>query len=312
MSTRLRSRTTRRGVAVAGVALAVALAAACVPPTPPGPTTTTAPGAVRTVSDATFDWTVSPEANNGSFAPGQVNYWSAGRSDSTAATYVPTNGNVTVLKKNAAGTYVPIGSSGAVSWTNRNRDGAGNVVTATNSFFLGQKVRVTNGTGTVNTSTGVSTIQWTGTFSINFYGQYVPFWIINPKLTVNAAGKGTITATLGGFASDIATPDVRTALPTTPNVVLAELPNVYASGAIATGFTNARTAYVGTAVTVPADGTPQTARTASNSAYWGGWPQSFVNFQQATGLGSYWYSSGGAADDEKPQDPVTVGYSLNP
>ena len=95
-------------------------------------------------------------------------------------------------------------------------------------------------------------------------------------------------------------------------MVLAELPNVYASGAIATGFTNARTAYVGTAVTVPADGTPQTARTASNSAYWGGWPQSFVNFQQATGLGSYWYSSGGAADDEKPQDPVTVGYSLNP
>ena len=56
----------------------------------------------------------------------------------------------------------------------------------------------------------------------------------------------------------------------------------------------------------------KTARTASNSAYWGGWPQSFVNFQQATGLGSYWYSSGGAADDEKPQDPVTVGYSLNP
>jgi hypothetical protein len=292
-----------------------ALVAACVPdPGGPGSTTSTstAPGVVRTVSNATFEWTVSKEANNGSFAPGQVNYWSAGQSDSTAATYVASNGNATVLKKNAGGTYVPIGSESAVSWANRNRDGAGNVVTATNAVFLGQKVRFTNGTGTVNTSTGVSTIQWTGTFSINFYGQYVPFWIVNPKLTVDAAGTGTITATLGGFASDISNPDVRTELPATPNVVVAELPNVYASGSIATGFANAPTAYLGTAVTVPAGGAPQVAQTPANSAFWGAWPQSFVDFQQDTGLGSYWYTSGGGADDEKPQDPVSVSYTLNP
>lgn len=304
--------TIRRRATALAVAVVAAVTAACTPTTPPATTTTTTPGAVRSVSNATFEWTISKEANNGAFAPGQVNYWSAGQSDSTQATYVPTNGNATVLKKNAGGTYVPIGSETAVNWTNRNRDGAGNVVTATNSFFLGQKVRFVNGTGTVNTATGATTIQWTGTFSVNFYGQYVPFWITNPKLVVNTAGKGTLTATLGGFASDISTPDVRTPLPATPNVVIAELPNVFASGAVATGFTNAPTAYLGTAVTVPVDGTPQVAKTTANAAHWGSWPQSFVDFQQATGLGSYWYSSGGAADDEKPQDPISVSWTLNP
>lgn len=306
--------TRRRAIAATAFAAVAVLAAACAPMNPPGTTTTTTtpPGAVRTVSNATLEWTISAEANNGTFAPGQVNYWSAGQSDSTQATYVPTNGNATVLKRNASGTYVPIGSEPAVSWANRNRDGNGNVVTALGAFSLGQKIRYTNGTGTVNTVTGVATIQWTGTFTINFYGQFVPFWFINPRLTVDASGRGTITATMGGFASDIATPEVRTPLPATPNVVVAEIPNVYASGAIATGFTNAPTAYRGTAVTVPAGGTPQVAQSPANQAFWGSWPQSFVNFQQATGLGSFWYTSGGAVDPKKPQAPISVSYTLNP
>jgi hypothetical protein len=303
----------KRMLVLAAMTVLIGVAAACVPTTPPASTTTTTVAAtVKTVSNATLEWTVSKEANNATFAPGQVNYWSAGQSDSTQATYVPTNGNATVLKKNASGNYVPIGSESAVSWANRNRDGSGNVVTALGAFSLGQKVRFSNGTGTVNTATGVATIQWTGTFSINFYGQFVPFWIINPKLTVNAAGKGTITATLGGFASDIATPEVRTPLPSTPNVVIAELPNVYASGAVSSGFTNAPTAYLGTAVSVPAGGTPQVASSSANAAFWGSWPQSFVDFQQATGLGSFWYTSGGAVDAKKPQDPISVGWTLNP
>ena len=45
-------------------------------------------------------------------------------------------------------------------------------------------------------------------------------------------------------------------------------------------------------------------------SHWGSWPQSFVNFQNGTGLGTYWYSSGGAADAKKPQDPVSVSYTL--
>ena len=43
-------------------------------------------------------------------------------------------------------------------------------------------------TGTVDTATGAATIQWTGTFTINFYGRYVPFWIENPKLVIDSSG----------------------------------------------------------------------------------------------------------------------------
>lgn len=296
-------RTLRRPV-LAAVALAAvaALGAACTP----------SPSEARTVSDATLEWTISREADNGAFAPGQVNYWSAGRSDSTEATYVATDGDVTVLKKNASGTYVPIGSEASVSWANRNRDGVGNVVTATNAFHLGQKVRLTNGTGTVDTATGVASIEWDGTFTVNFYGQYVPFWLTDLELIVDAAGTGTLTATLGGYASDMSNPDVRVPLPDTPNVVVARIPNVWGSGSAEAGFASAPTGYVGTSITVPAGGVPQLPQNGANSAFWGSWPQSFVDFQQATGLGAYWYTSGGAADPKKVQDPISVAWTLDP
>ena len=142
-----RAITRRRTLAVAFAAAAALTAAACAPePTAPP----VGPGTVKTVSNATFEWTISREVDNGALN-GQPNYWSAGQSDSTSATYTATNGNVTVLKKNASGTFVPIGSEAAVSWANKNKDGSGNTVTATNAFYLGQKVRYTGGTGTVNT-----------------------------------------------------------------------------------------------------------------------------------------------------------------
>jgi hypothetical protein len=306
--------TTRRGprrvVAAVAVAIAAIAIAACAPPDP-GPTTpTTAPPAsVKTVTNATLEWTISREADNGSMAPGQVNYWSAGITDSTAATYVPTNGNATVLKKNAAGTYVPIGSAPAVSYANRNRDGAGNVVNATNAFFLGQKIRFTNGTGTVDSVSGVASIQFTGTFTINFYGNLTPFWIVNPKLTVNAAGVGTLRATLGGIGSSQEDPDVKVTLPNTPNVVLADLPSVYAGGSIATGFTRTPT-YLNRSVT--STGGTQVAKNGGNGAYWGAWPQSFVNFADLGGHGPYWFTSGGQTDALKVQEPLSISYTLNP
>ncbi len=301
---------TRRALVAVALAAVAALAGACVP-APPGSSTTTttaAPGTVRAITGATLEWTISREADSASFAPGQVNYWSAGQSDSTSATYAATNGNATVLKQNASGAYVPIGSESSVSWANRNRNGAGTVVTTANGLRLGQKVRLSQGTGTVNTATGAATIQWTGTFSVNFYGQYVPFWIVNPKLTVSAGGAAKLTATLGGFASSLDDPDVRTPLPATANVVLADLANAWSGGSPTTGFTSA-TKYLGTTVTTPAEA-PQVLKTTANSSYWGSWPQSFVNFQNGTGLGTYWYSSGGAADAKKPQDPVSVSYTL--
>lgn len=309
MSTTTTGRT-RRWVVAALVTGTALVAAACVPPPAGGPAPTV-PNSVRTVSNAVFEWTVSREADNASLAPGEVNYWSAGQSDSTQATYLPTNGNATVLKKNASGTYVPIGSEPAVSWANRNRDGSGNVVTAFGSVRLGQKVRFTNGTGTVDTATGVTTIQWTGTFTINFYGRFVPFWFTDPKLTVDPSGTGRLTASMGGFASSLDNPEVRTPLSPVAGVEFARIPNVFSGGSVTTGFTRP-TAFLGTAITPPPGAGPQVAQTPTNQSFWGAWPQAFVDFQNATGLVSYWYTSGSSIDPKKPQEPVTVSWSLNP
>lgn len=304
--------TRRRTLAVAFAAAAAVTASACVPPDTGGATTTsTVAGADKVVANATFEWTISREVDNGAMN-GRPNYWSAGQSDSTQSTYVATNGNATVLKKNAAGSYVAIGSEAAVGWANRNKDGAGNNVTASNANYLGQKVRYTGGTGTVNTTTGAATIQWTGTFTVNFYGPLVPFWITNPKLTVSPNGSATLTASMGGFASSMDNPDVRVALPNRNGVAIATFSNVYSGANIATGWTKAPN-FLDTAVTTSSQASPQVAKTTANAAYWGAWPQAFVDFQNDTGLGSYWYTSGTSSiDPKKVQEAVSVAYTLAP
>jgi hypothetical protein len=58
--------------------------------------------------------------------------------------------------------------------------------------------------------------------------------------------------------------------------------------------------------TPPADsgGAPQN-RTVEG---WGAWPASFIDFHYHTGLSSYWYSSGGAADAKKTPAALTITY----
>ncbi len=310
---KLSQKASRRALGSIVALAAVALFAACVPEAPPSTTTptSTAPSTVRTVTDGTLTWTISQEANNGVFN-GSVNYWNAGTQGATsAAGYVATHGDVTVQKKNAAGNFVNIGSESSVSWANRNRNGAGTAVTAFNTAFLDQRIVLSGGEGTVNTATGVSTVQWTGTFTLNFYGELVPFQVANPRLTVDAAGNGTLTATLSGVAKDMADPEAPgTVLPAT-QVTLANLPDVYGAANYSTTFTNP-TGYLGTAVTTPAGSSSQAAQSPANASYWGSWPQSFVDFQQATGLSSYWYTSGLSIDPHKVTAPVTVNYNVAP
>lgn len=253
-----------------------------------------------TVSNATFEWTVSDETNAAAFN-GQCNFWSGGESNGTAATYGATGGNATVLKLNASDTYVPV-SDFASRCLDKN-GAAVNFLSGVNAKRLGQKVRFTGGTGTLNPATGVSTLQWSGTFSINFYGDNVPFWIKDPKLTMSSGGAGTITATMGGYASDINEPDVKVPLTPQTNVVIATLSGVSASNT--TGFTTTPV-YSG----VQYDVDPESGQAPQNrvNAGWGSWPTSFVDFQMQTGLGSYWYSSGGSIDVRKPPQALTVSY----
>lgn len=293
------------GLLIGAIAL---IGAACVPPDEGGgsgstttsttTTTSVAPDVIETLDAVDLEWTLSREMNNGAYN-GQANWWSAGATDGTSATYNATDGDVTVLKQNAAGTFVEIGSEPAVDWSNRLKNGQGATVTPFNpELFLGQKLVLSNGEGTHNLTTGAITVAWEGTFSVNFYGTVLPFWLSDFELTVDANGVGQLTATIQGYGSSIDNPDERELLEPQAGVVVADLPNVDVSN----GSFTANAAYIGTEYL----GGDQTPLNESSPAFWGSWPQSFVEYQELIGAAPYYYSSGGTADALKPQDPISV------
>jgi hypothetical protein len=279
-----RARGRRIGAALVGAAVALAGLAQF---------TGVADAAPGVVTGATLEWSVNDEANAGAFN-GDCNYLSAGESDGTAATYRATDRDVTILKRNAAGVYAPV-----TDHSTRCLDANGVKVAATGSSRLDQRVLYTNGTGTLDPETGEASIQWRGTFTLNFYGSLIPFWITDPQLVVDAAGRGQLVATLGGFASDIDNPLVRAPLDPVPGIVVATFSGVdLRSG----GSVTVTPDYAG--VTYESTETPQ-LRIPGTA--WGSWPASFVDFHVLSGLSGYWYTTGGLADVRKPPAPITFG-----
>ncbi len=255
--------------------------------------TRVADAAPTQITEATFEWSVSDEANTGAYN-GSCNYMSAGESDGSQSTYGASDGDATVLKLTASGTYAPISDYAA-----RCRDKDGVPVTATGTRRLGQKVRYVNGTGTADPVTGEVSIQWRGTFSNNFYGSLTPFWFEDPLLTVDASGNGQVVATVGGYISSIDDPDVRELAEPRDGVVIAELRGV--------GSRNAD----GFVVTPIYRGVPYESTEAPQSRFyegWGAWPTPLIDYMTDLGLGAYWYSSGGAADARKPPAPIVIGF----
>ncbi|MEU1623668.1 HtaA domain-containing protein [Streptomyces sp. NPDC005722] len=161
-----------------------------------------------------------------------------------------------------------------------------------------------HGTGTVDTAAHTATIHWSGSFTSVFYGGLTYWSATDPTLTVGADGAGTLSATVTGYGADMNDPGKWVALPAR-TVTLAKLSHV-ALGA--SGFT-VTPDYLGESVTVPSGTTGQPAKSASNQAYWGSFPQDFVDFQQSTGQSSYWFTSGGARDAAKPATPLTITYT---
>ncbi|MFI8634161.1 hypothetical protein ACIGEP_16380 [Microbacterium sp. NPDC077663] len=288
----LRSRRTRTVVAVAtaGVLALGAVAAA------------TPASAVQTsVTGAVFEWGINAEANAAAFAPGTYNLLSAGivtatsASDRVTATnWKQTEGDVDILKRQADGSFADATFAGLSTDANGTRlsTGAGN-----NS---GHVVRIGGGTGTVDPAAGTAEIQWQGTFTSAFYSGMTRSWITDPHLSVAADGTGTITATLGGYGTSMDDPDQFEQLAPVDDVVVATLTGVDVD---ADGFT-VTPEYLGKTVNT-GSGTPQVTGGANAGAF----PQSFVDFQVLTGQGSYWYSSGGAADARKPASPLSVSYT---
>jgi hypothetical protein len=232
-----------------------------------------------------LDWAGSAELQ-GRPPFGDSNYFSAGVSDGTQGTYSATAGGVAVFQV-AGGVTTP------ATW-------ATHAAHTTNGGS--QLVRLSNGHATL-AADGSATIAWTGSFTVNFYGGLVPFTITDPVLRVDASGAGTLTAgRLSGYASSRDNPSQSVPLPPVANVVFATFTGVHLDRA---GRVNVTPAYAGVRVTLPAGTTPQDTTTAG----WGAWPQPFVDFQLDTGLSSYWYSSGGAADPQKPPLPFAVDFT---
>jgi len=260
------------------------------------------------VSDATLAWGLSGEQGGGSFFGG-CNFLSAGAAPNAGSSrlwteadgfYATQAGNVTVEKPDASGTYAQ------PTWATKCQDPNGNAVSAGSVTSLSRnRVVISHGTGTVDPDANTATISWTGSFTSVFYGGLTYWSATDPTLTVDADGTGTLTATASGYAASMSDPTQWVAIePVT--ITLANLTGVVVS---ATGFT-VTPDYRGVAVTVDS-GTPQAAYNAAvNGAYWGSFPQNFVDFQLQTGQSSYWYTSGGARDAAKVATPLSVGYAV--
>lgn len=257
--------------------------------------------APTTITDAVFRWGINAESNAAAFAPGTYNLLSAGivtatsaNDRVTAANWKQTDGDVSILKLQSDGSYA------AATFEGLRTNAAGTTITTGNGQNSGHIAQIGNGTGTVDPSAGTAEIQWSGTFTSAYYSGMTRSWITDPHLSVAADGTGTLTATLGGYGTSMDDPTLFESITPVPGVVVATLTGVQVT---ATGFTVAPD-YLGKAVDTGA-GTPQVTTGTSFGAF----PQSFVDFQVRTGQGSYWYSSGGAADARKPASPISVAYT---
>lgn len=245
---------------------------------------TTIPEGGLELENVSLDWTGNGELQK---APpfGGSNYFSAGTSDGNEASYASVSGNVAVYQLSS------LGIESAASWLTR----AGHV-----SNGGKQLVRLYGGDATL-AADGSATVEWDGAFSVNFYGGMVPFTFTDPRLTVGEDGMGALTADLSGYGSDQANPNEREPLAPVADVTVATFSGVEVDpeGAIAIV-----PHYAGVEASVPVGATPQNRVVTS----WGAWPQPFVDFHVGSGLSSYWYSSGGAADQHKRPDPFTVDF----
>ncbi len=244
------------------------------------------PAAGLDLTGVVLEWSGSEELQAQPPSGGAANYFSAGVSDGTQATYKASEGDVEIVQ------VAPDGTEVAASYATRGRQTDGSVT---------QEVRLNAGDAHVEQD-GSATVKWYGDWSINFYDGLVPFTLSDPVLSVDADGEAELVADLAGYASSMANPSERSPLPPEQDVTIATFSEVEIDLA---GKVSVDPDYEGVTIQVPSGQTPQ----VTTGAGWGSWPQEFVDFHFASGLSSYWYSSGFAADAKKAPASVTVDFA---
>ncbi len=262
-------------------------------------------GTARVISNAQFTWSMNDEAGGGAFF-GSCNFLTAGvvadAGGSTAwstqfadQNYKTTAGNVSILKDGPGGTAV------TPTWATKCQDANGSNVKTTTGSTSNNSVVYKQGEGWFDEETGAAQISWKGSFTVVFYGGMTYWSISDPVLQVRADGSARMVAKASGYGADMDDPSKWQVLPDA-NVELMNFNGVEVSP---DGFSAAPT-YVGTAVTTPDTVLPQTARNSGNAAYWGSFPQSFIDYQVMTGQAAYWYTSGGSVDRKKPAHDLQI------
>lgn len=263
----------------------------------------------------TLRWGMNDETNSAAYAGG-CNFLSAGVAGNTGASkvwdqsfYKSSDGNVTIQKPDANGDWV------TASWDSKCLTRDGDIVKMGKradgrSINTESQVVFSGGTGTVKQD-GSVTVSWKGSWTVAYYGGMTYWTITDPTLTLDANGEGSLTATASGYGADmndaskwetLEAKQIHVADFTGGNAV-----NVR-QAATDRGF-SATPDYLGVAVSASGDHGSQAAKDSANAAYWGSFPQSFVDYQIRTGQSAYWYTSNSQRDFAKPTLPLYVQYN---
>ncbi|MET0956022.1 MAG: hypothetical protein ABWY68_08720 [Cryobacterium sp.] len=257
------------------------------------------------ISNAELRWGLNAEASSGAFAGG-CNFLSAGTAGDAGDAHVWTaaenlysaqSGNVTIVKPTANAGWEP------ASFDTKCLDASGSAVTANSLTSTTQsQVAIDGGTGIVLADGGLR-LDWSGSFTVVFYGGMTYWSASDPELVLDADGNGQLTATASGYGTSM--DDMTQWVELAPRtIVLAELRGVAIGEA--GGFTHTPE-YLG--VTTANAG--QVAPSAQNAAHWGAFPASFIEFQKLTGQTGYWLSTGGQRDPAKPAGLLTVNFNAD-
>ncbi|GAA3669243.1 hypothetical protein GCM10022202_34150 [Microbacterium marinilacus] len=263
-------------------------------------------------SGVVFDWGLNDESNGGAYFGG-CNFLSAGVAGNTGSArlwaegdgfYRTEDGNTALVRPTADGadltqpTWATKCENPAGTTVNGKTDGS-DPATSTQT-----RVQISEGSGIVDPAAEDADISWDGSFTVAYYGGMTYWSVTDPRLVVED-GKGTVTATLSGYGTDMDDMSIWTQIPPR-EVVIATLTDVDVT---AEGFV-VTPDYLG--VSIPDDiagRNDQAARTSTNESWWGAFPAEFLRFQQLTGQNSYWFTTDGGANTIQPRKvtlPLTV------
>ncbi|MFC6154411.1 hypothetical protein [Nocardioides yefusunii] len=269
------------------------------PTASPVPTEDPAPEEADTelvVDDAQFNWALSQQTNAMSHNVGAPNFLGAGVANPgrggvelTESRWSAKAGNVTVQKQDASGAWR------TATWKGIRTD-AHDAPIGLYGPFSGHRVNFVSGQGTVNPAADDASIRWKGTFTVVYYGGNTVFTLTDPEMRVTN-GKGTVTATAGGWIADRNNPKQWD--PAVPKrVTVADLSDVDVTedGVVVTPD------YAG----VKIKGSEPQRRTGEG---WGSFPQSLITYLVPLNTDQFWYSTGLQSDWTKLPAPIQAGWN---